>query len=87
MNPRILTRCRESYRVLSDWLDGRLGRADRLWLRGHLLMCQKCRHYAAQFRKVHELTTGMEVAETPADFERVVAAVLDAWRRSQRPAS
>ena len=80
MNARILMNCRESYQVLSDYLDGELGVVDRMWLRGHLMMCGKCRVYFEQFRKVHELTGDPQPEDLPADFEEVFAEVLRRWK-------
>ncbi len=80
MNPRILMQCRASYRVLSDYLDGELGLMDRMWLRGHLMMCARCRVYLEQFRKVHELTGQPQPEDLPQDFDEVFARVLRRWK-------
>lgn len=80
MKPRILINCRASYQVLSDYLDGELAVADRMFLRGHLRMCAKCRDYLAQFRRIHELTGAPVPGELPRDFEELLKRVLERWR-------
>lgn len=80
MKPLILVNCRASYQVLSDYLDGELAGADRAFLRGHMLMCAKCRDYLAQFRRIHELTGAPFVGEPPPEFEELLRRVLERWR-------
>jgi len=80
VNPGILMKCRESYGVLSAYLDGEVGLVDRMWLKGHLMMCAKCRVYFEQFRRVHELTGAPLPEDLPQDFDAVLAAVLRRWK-------
>ena len=48
--------CRElAHRHASDYLDGQLGWRARLGVRYHLFICEHCRRFLAQFRKVRTL--------------------------------
>jgi predicted anti-sigma-YlaC factor YlaD len=46
-------RCRRATRLLSDRLDGPLPAGPRLWLAGHLLMCEPCREAERQLAFLH----------------------------------
>lgn len=48
--------CRElAHRHASDYLDGQLGWRQRVGVRYHLLICDHCRRFIAQLRKVRTL--------------------------------
>lgn len=48
--------CRElAHRHASDYLDGQLGWRKRVGVRYHLLICDHCRRFIAQLRKVRTL--------------------------------
>ena len=42
--------CREAVQLMSDYLDGALGSADRTRLEKHLSACPHCSEYLAQLR-------------------------------------
>lgn len=61
--------CREfAHRHASDYIDGQLGWRARLGVRFHLLLCDNCRRFIAQLRKVRSLARGKPVPNTDADL-------------------
>jgi anti-sigma factor RsiW len=69
--------CKELVEVVSDYLEGRLGEADRLRLEAHLAECPYCAEYIAQMRQTIE-ALGKLPAET-LDPRRE-AELLEAFR-------
>ncbi len=56
---RILTlRCEGATELMSRGMDERLGVAERVALRGHLLVCRSCRRFARQVALVHAVVRG-----------------------------
>ena len=47
--------CREATKMMSDGLDRRLTRWQRLQLRLHVTMCSACRAYRHQLQRLHAL--------------------------------
>lgn len=76
---RILSlRCEEADRLMSDSLDRRLGRTERLALRGHLLVCRSCRRAGRQLRALRQaMRKTMDGVETlsPEARDRMRAAL------------
>lgn len=57
---KVLTlNCDESTRLVSDGLDGELGRIERLALRMHLFTCRPCRRMRAQFLLLKQAASKM----------------------------
>ncbi len=48
--------CRQAVELVTDYLEGRLGRADRRRLERHLADCPHCTEYLAQMRATVALT-------------------------------
>lgn len=47
--------CQQASRLISDGLDRRLRLPERLALRVHLFLCDRCRHFARQGRFLRRL--------------------------------
>lgn len=62
--------CRDlAHRHASDYLDGQLGWRARLSVRFHLLICDRCRRFVAQLRKIPVLLRDKPAIEPVADAE------------------
>ena len=75
---KLLTQCRSVNEVLSDYLDGKLNFWSTMLLRGHLLMCSKCRAYLIQFRRVRDLLDDpqQQSVALPDDFDSVMGRAV-----------
>lgn len=75
--------CEQAAERLSERLQRRLGLRRERAIRFHILICAACRHYATQFRWLHEWLRGEPRAEATARLDtaargRIVARVLRA---------
>ena len=83
--------CRDlAHRHASDYLDGQLGWRARLGVRFHLLICDRCRRFVAQLRKVRVLLrnkTDSSSVVDPATQQLAVelAAIYAAQKKSSPP--
>lgn len=75
-------RCEEADRMMSDSLDRRLGWAERLALRGHMLVCRSCRRAGRKLRSIRRaLSKSLEQVDAAGDTlsaearERIRAAL------------
>ncbi len=68
---RVLNRpCREHSLLISRHTDGEVGRATRVGLRIHYVLCRPCRHFAAQLRLLKHAAARL----TPGAVERALAS-------------
>jgi len=81
MSSHLLTRCRSLYEVLDAFLEKRLGRWDRMLIRGHLMMCPQCRRYLGQYEAVRRRVEVPGPTDLPADFEDVMNTVMKRWKK------
>lgn len=70
--------CRElAQRYASDYLDGQLGWRARFGVRCHLLICEHCRRFVAQLRKVRTLLRDRVPSDSiPSPAEEAAAREL-----------
>jgi anti-sigma factor RsiW len=62
--------CRQAVALVSDYVDGRLGQADRARLEQHLAACPHCSEYLVQLRKTIDALGRVEpddLADTTVD--------------------
>lgn len=76
----LLLRCQALYQVLDGYLDQELSWFERIFVKGHLMMCRTCRGYLKQYRTVREITGTPSAADLPEDFEQVMQRVVGLWR-------
>lgn len=81
--PGVTITCREIVEVMTDYLENKLDRSERLRFERHLVQCPPCRDYLAQLR-----TTVDQVGRLRAQQDEVPtqtrAAMLDAFRSYRR---
>jgi hypothetical protein len=58
--------CKEASRLVSESLDRRLGLAERIGLRVHLIICEACARFAAQARFLRRASRVSAGDEPPA---------------------
>ncbi|MFT3929395.1 MAG: zf-HC2 domain-containing protein [Spongiibacteraceae bacterium] len=83
--------CRElAHRHASDYLDGQLGWRARLGVRFHLMLCDNCRRFVAQLRKVRVLLRNPSIASAPIDklppdpaTQELAAKLADAYQQQK----
>lgn len=70
--------CRDAVRrYASDYIDGNLGWRERIGVRLHLMMCDNCRRFTAQLRRIPALLRHKAEISVPDDAEtRALAARL-----------
>lgn len=83
MTESLLFRCRSLYDHLDRYLDGEMGFWDRMLVKGHLMMCPKCRVYLRQYRQIRDLSQTNIQEELPADFEQVMSSVVARWSQER----
>jgi len=70
--------CQELVELVTDYLEGVLGDADRARFDEHLLICEGCRVYLAQIETTMRLTGQVRPEDLSAEAEQ---ALLGAFRR------
>lgn len=83
--------CRElAHRHASDYLDGQLSWRARLGVRFHLMLCDNCRRFIAQLRKVRVLLRSESIATAPIDnlspdpvTQQLAAKLADAYQQQK----
>ena len=81
--PGVTLTCREIVEVMTDYLEHKLERAERLRFERHLVQCPPCRDYLAQLRTTVDQVGRLRAheSEVPAETR---AAMLDAFRSYRR---
>ena len=71
--------CQQLVELVTDYLEGDLGRAERLAVEEHLADCRHCRDYVEQVRAMLVLTAGLgHASEVPDDLvDRLTARYRD----------
>jgi predicted anti-sigma-YlaC factor YlaD len=85
MPDSLLFRCSTLYGHLDRYLDGEMSLWDRILVKGHLMMCPKCRVYLRQYAQVWDLSQASIQEELPADFEQVMSSVVARWSQEREP--
>lgn len=55
--------CHEVHRLVSEGLDRKLTRTERLRMRLHLLVCDMCRLFSAQMQLLHQAMRRFEIPD------------------------
>lgn len=81
--PGLTITCREIVEVMTDYLENKLERAERLRFERHLVQCPPCRDYLGQLRTTVDQVGRLRAqeSEVPAQTR---AAMLDAFRSFRR---
>ena len=83
--------CRDlAHRHASDYLDGQLGWRARMGVRFHLLICDHCRRFVTQLRKVRVLLRNKTDSSSVVDpatqqLAAELAAIYAAQKKSSPP--
>lgn len=78
--------CRDlAHRHASDYLDGQLGWRARIGVSFHLLLCDNCRRFIAQLRKVRTLLRKkpQTIAAPDATTHELAATLADVYRQQK----
>lgn len=70
--------CRDAVALMTAYLDGELGDADRARLEAHLAECPHCTEYLAQLRVTIDALGHVDIDELPDD---TVDDLVDLYRR------
>lgn len=73
-----LSRCRDVVARVSEIVDGKAGVVARARFFAHLAMCPECVVYYEQLRDLSKAAAAPQPEDLPADFDRVLGAVLAA---------
>ncbi len=86
--PACLTPCCSAVVAFYDHLDRYLNREvgiwDRMLVKGHLMMCPKCRVYLRQYQQIRALSRSSLQEELPEDFEQVMSSVVARWSQERK---
>jgi anti-sigma factor RsiW len=75
--------CRQAVELVTDYLEGRLPRADRRRFEAHLAGCPHCTEYLAQMRATIELTGTVTADDLPALVQDEFIDLYRRWRADQ----
>ncbi len=76
---RIVT-CEQTVRVLSDYLDGTLPRAQRYFIKLHLMLCPSCVAFLRSLHGARDMARQMTEQEVPTEVRDMVGKLLDRFR-------
>jgi predicted anti-sigma-YlaC factor YlaD len=77
--------CQEFVEVVTDYLEGALGRRDAARLEAHLSGCELCTEYLAQMRRTILLTGRLTVEDIPASGRDRLLQVFRQWKAERAP--
>jgi anti-sigma factor RsiW len=75
--------CQQAVELVTDYLEGRLPRADRRRFEAHLAGCPHCTEYLAQMRATIELTGTVTADDLPALVQDEFIDLYRRWRADQ----
>jgi anti-sigma factor RsiW len=75
--------CQQAVELVTDYLEGRLPRADRRRFEAHLAGCPHCTEYLAQMRATIELTGTVTAEDLPAPVQDEFIDLYRRWRAGQ----
>jgi anti-sigma factor RsiW len=75
--------CRQVVEIVTDYLEGRLSRADRRRFDAHLAVCPHCTEYLAQLRATIELTGRITADDLTPPMRAELVSVYRAWREQE----
>jgi len=73
----VYLKCSKVVSKVSDIIDGEAGLMTRMRFYGHIMMCNNCRRYLAQFRLVRDYAGKVTQNNLPDDFDRVMNFVME----------
>jgi anti-sigma factor RsiW len=72
--------CQEFVEVVTDYLEGALGRREAARLEAHLRRCDVCTEYLAQMRRTILLAGRLTVEDVPAEGRDRLLEVFRQWK-------
>lgn len=72
--------CKEVVEVITDYLEGAMGEADRVRFEAHLGECSYCQSYLDQMRGTIEALGGLREQSIPAESRDELIAAFRGWR-------
>jgi anti-sigma factor RsiW len=75
--------CQRAVELVTDYLEGALGRADRRRFEAHLADCPHCTEYLAQMRATIALTGTITPADLTPDMRAEFVTLYRRWRAEQ----
>jgi len=72
--------CRELTELVTDYVEGQLGLADRLRFQLHLGTCRDCRAYVRQLRATARALGHLPQQELPKGLEEELLRRFDGWK-------
>ena len=72
--------CQEVVELVTDYLEGRMGAADRLRVERHLELCDGCTEYVEQMRATIRLTGSLRPEDLDPDMRERLLNVFRAAR-------
>ena len=72
--------CQEVVEVITDYLEGTMGEADRLRFEAHLGECPYCQNYLDQMRVTVEALGDLREESIPAESRDQLIAAFRGWR-------
>jgi len=73
-------KCQELVELVTDYLEGRLSRADRKRFDGHLRHCPHCTAYVEQFRETIRLTGRLHDEDLEPAAREALLAEFRNWK-------
>jgi anti-sigma factor RsiW len=75
--------CQQAVELVTDYLEGKLSRADRRRYEGHLAGCPHCTEYLAQMRKTIELTGTLTADDLTPQMQDDFIDLYRQWREDR----
>jgi len=72
--------CQQAVELVTDYLEGKLSRPDRLRFQDHLLGCPHCTEYLAQMRETITLTGRVATADLTPQMQDELVELYRRWR-------
>jgi anti-sigma factor RsiW len=72
--------CQQAVELVTDYLDGALGRRDRRRFESHLRACPNCCVYLEQIRRTIQLTGAMEAQDLTPEARADLIELYQRWR-------
>jgi len=76
--------CRELTEVVTDYLEGRMGLADRLRFHLHLGMCRHCRAYLRQMKVTARTLGRLSEPSLPPELRDELLRRFEGWKSARR---
>ena len=76
--------CRDVTALVTDFVEGRLSRWDRLRFQLHLGLCRGCRAYVRQMRLTARSLGALPGPELPAEVEAELLKRFEGWKATRK---